>query len=65
MAFDNDLPDRRLDNVFEAVVEPRGSHPMAVTEGRAWRPFDLLTPPLVVPLGFAFAILAYGLWARW
>jgi hypothetical protein len=63
MFSDSELPDRRFDQAPEPTGPNRAQLPQAGVLGR-WRLSDLLTPPFVVPLGLAAAILGYGFWVR-
>jgi hypothetical protein len=63
MFSDSELPDRRFDQAPEPAGPTSAALPQVGTLDR-WRLQDLLTPPLVVPLGLAAAILAYGFWVR-
>ena len=63
MFSDSELPDRRFDQASEPIGPISAHLPQAGVLGR-WRLSDLLTPPVVVPLGLAAAILAYGFWVR-
>ena len=63
MFSNSGLPDRRFDQPPETTGLTSAALPLAGALGR-WRLADLLTPPLVVPLGLAAAILAYGVWVR-
>ena len=60
MFNDSELPDRR----FDVASEPTGAPLLRTGALDRWRLSDLLTPPVVVPLGLAAAILAYGFWVR-
>jgi hypothetical protein len=63
MFSDSELPDRRFDQASEPTEPTGAALPQAGALDR-WRLSDLLTPPVVVPLGLAAAILAYGFWVR-
>ena len=63
MFSNSELPDRRFDQGPEPTAPISADLPQAGLVDR-WRLADLLTPPLVVPLGLAAALLAYGFWVR-
>jgi hypothetical protein len=63
MFSDSELPDRRFDQAPEPSAPISAHLPQAGALGR-WRLSDLLSPPFIVPLGLAVAILAYGFWVR-
>jgi len=63
MFSNSELPDRRFDQAPEPTGPTSAQLPRAGVLDR-WRLPDLLTPPFVVPLGLAAAIIAYGFGVR-